>query len=69
MDSHAVIYSSAGCIPDNIEDGPEFTGTLEECIMFVKTEGQNYERPDVEHDLYSLEIVELEDNDDLAHMS
>ncbi len=67
MDSHAVIYSSAGCIPDN--DEPEFTGTLEECIMFIKTEGHEYERPDVDHDLYSLEIVELEDTDDLAHMS
>ena len=67
MDSHAVIYSSAGCIPDN--DEPEFKGTLEECIMFVKTEGPNYERPEVEHDLYSLEIVELEDTDDLANIS
>ena len=37
MDTHAVLYSSAGCIPDN--DEPEFTGTLEECIMFIKTEG------------------------------
>ena len=67
MDSHAVLYSSAGCIPDN--DEPEFTGTLEECIMFIKTEVHEYERPDVEHDLYSLEIVELEDTDDLANMS
>jgi hypothetical protein len=52
----AVIYASAGCLPDS--DSAEFYGTLAECEEFIEANAEDYERPDVEHDLYSLEIIE-----------
>jgi len=54
----AVIYASAGCIPDS--EYPEFVGTLLECEDFIQEYASEYERPEVEHDLYSLDIVEIE---------
>lgn len=56
---YAVIYASAGCLPDS--DFPEFYGTLEECEEFIRTYADDYARPEVEHDLYSLEVVEMEE--------
>lgn len=56
---YAVIYASAGCLPDS--DYPEFFGTMEECETFIRDNGADYVRDDVQHDLYALEIVEVED--------
>ena len=53
---YAVIYCSAGCLPDS--DHVEFYGTLDECADFIEANAEDYERPDVAHDLYGLEIVE-----------
>lgn len=58
--THAVIYASAGCIPDS--DYPEFVGTYKECVDFINRNAEDYERPWVEHDLYSLDIIEYEDD-------
>lgn len=59
--THAVWYASAGCLPDS--EYPQFVGTLEECETYIKEHASDYERPWVEHDLYSLYIVEYEDID------
>jgi hypothetical protein len=53
---YAVWYASAGCLPDS--DSPEFVGTLEDCEAFVAENASEYERPEVQHDLYSLSIDE-----------
>ena len=58
-----VIYVCAGCLPDS--DDVEFYGTAEECEAWVAANRQDYERPDVTHDLYDLEIMEV--SDDEAH--
>ena len=58
--SYAVIYASAGCVPDS--DFPEFEGTYDECVAFVADNADDYIREDVEHDLYSLEIVDVEED-------
>jgi hypothetical protein len=52
---YAVIYSSAGCLPDN--DEPEYQGSLAECEAWVMDNSQDYLRPGVAHDLYMLEIL------------
>ncbi len=52
---YAVIYSSAGCLPDNEE--PEYEGSLAECEEWVMDNSQDYLRPGVDHDLYMLEII------------
>ncbi len=52
----AVIYCSAGCLPDN--DDVEFVGTLTECEDWVGAHAEDYARPDVIHDLYGLEIID-----------
>jgi len=59
----AVIYASAGCLPDT--DSVEFYGSAEECEAWVEANAEDYERPDVLHDLYGLEIIEV--SDDEAH--
>lgn len=51
---YAVIYASAGCLPDS--EYPEFYGTLSDCEEFIRDHADEYVRPDVEHDLYSLVI-------------
>lgn len=56
--NYAVIYASAGCLPDS--EYPEFVGTYEQCEEFISENASEYERPEVEHDLYGLEIVEVE---------
>jgi len=61
---YAVIYGQAGCVPDT--DYPEFVGTLQECQDFIRNEAPNYERRDVEHDLYALEILELDNKDEFV---
>jgi len=53
---YAVWYAAAGCLPDG--DGPEFTGSLEECQDWVEANGGDYVR-DTPHDLYSLSIEEM----------
>lgn len=58
-EAFAVFYASAGCLPDS--DSPEFVGTLQECEAWVAENASDYERPDVQHDLYSLEIVKFWD--------
>jgi hypothetical protein len=63
-DTYAVIYASAGCIPDS--EYPEFVGTYRECEQFINDYADEYARPDVEHDLYSLDIVEVEDEEIFA---
>lgn len=55
---YAVWYASAGCLPDS--PGPEFWGTLDECKRWVDENAEDYERPEVEHDLYSLTIEPYE---------
>ena len=60
--THAVIYCSAGCLPDS--DYPEFVGTLSECEDYIETYAHEYERPEVEHDLYRLEIIQVEHDQD-----
>lgn len=60
MVMYAVIYASAGCLPDS--EFPEFVGTYDECVQFVQENGHDYERPEVEHDLYALEIVDVDDD-------
>ena len=55
---YAVIYASAGCIPDS--DEPEFVGTLAECEAFIAESADDYARPEIEHDLYALEIIQVE---------
>jgi len=57
----AVIYASAGCLPDS--DFPEFEGSYDECEAWVEANRQDYERPDVTHDLYDLEIMEVSDDE------
>ena len=52
----AVIYASAGCLPDS--DDVEFYGSLEECERFIEANADESVREDVTHDLYGLEIVE-----------
>jgi hypothetical protein len=52
---YAVIYSSAGCLPDN--DEPEYEGSLAECEAWIMDNEQDYLRPGVAHDLYMLEII------------
>jgi len=59
----AVIYASAGCLPDT--DSVEFYGSGDECEAWVEANAKDYERPGVTHDLYSLEIIEV--SDDEAH--
>lgn len=59
--THAVWYASAGCLPDS--EHPEFVGTEKECEKFIEENSSEYERPDTEHDLYSLSISEWEDED------
>jgi hypothetical protein len=59
----AVIYASAGCLPDS--DAVEFYGSADECEAWIEANAEDYERPDVTHDLYSLEIIEV--SDDEAH--
>ena len=53
----AVWYCSAGCLPDS--GFPEFIGTKEQCETFVSKMAQEYVRPDVSHDLYSLSIEQV----------
>lgn len=53
---YAVWYASAGCLPDS--EYPEFVGTEKECEAFIAENAHDYERPEVEHDLYSLTINE-----------
>ena len=48
-------------IPDDVE----FYGELSECLDWVDAHAEAYERPDVLHDLYGLEIIEV--SDDEAH--
>jgi hypothetical protein len=40
--SWAVWYHSAGCLPDG-EDGPEFTGTEQECEDWVIEHAEDYD--------------------------
>ena len=54
----AVIYCSAGCLPDT--DSVEFQGTFDECEAWIEANQTDYERPDVQHDLYGLEIIEYD---------
>jgi hypothetical protein len=54
-----VIYCSVGCLPDS--EMAEFAGTLAECETFVKANADDYVRPEIDHDLYCLEIVEVTD--------
>lgn len=58
----AVIYCSAGCLPDT--DDVEFYGELSECLDWVDAHAEGYERPDVLHDLYGLEIIEVSDDEE-----
>lgn len=60
---YAVIYCSAGCLPDS--DHVEFYGSADECEAWIEANAEDYERPDVRHDLYGLEIIEV--SDDEAH--
>ncbi len=57
----AVWYASAGCLADS--EFPEFVGTLEECENWLEENRDDFKRPDVEHDLYSLSIGEWEEVD------
>lgn len=59
----AVIYCSAGCLPDS--ESVQFYGDADECEEWVEANREDYERLDVLHDLYGLEIVEV--TDDEAH--
>lgn len=59
INTYAVIYCSAGCLPDS--DQPEFVGTLSECELWVDRNARDYHRPDVTHDLYGLEIILWDD--------
>lgn len=54
--THAVWYHSAGCLPDG--DGPEFEGSLEECVRWVEAWAHEYVS-DAEHNLYSLYIEKI----------
>ena len=47
---YAVWYNSAGCLPDG--DGPEFEGTLDECVSWVKDNEDDYDTSV----LYSLHV-------------
>lgn len=60
--TYAVWYASAGCLPDS--PYPEAVGSLEECQNFILEHAQDYARPDVEHDLYSLSISEYDVDED-----
>ena len=63
--TYAVWYASAGCLSDS--GYPEFIGTMEECEAYIEENAHEYERPEVQHDLYSLSIGEYEvdlDDDD-----
>lgn len=53
----AVIYASAGCLPDS--DAAEFYGSADECEAWIEANADDYVREDVTHDLYGLEIVEV----------
>ena len=53
----AVFYASAGCLPDS--DLPEYVGTREQCERWMDEHADGYVRPDVEHDLYDLILVDL----------
>lgn len=39
--THCVWYHSAGCLPDG--DGPEFKGTLDECVAWVEQNRDDYD--------------------------
>ena len=58
---YAVWYASAGCIPDS--EYPEFVGSEEECEAFIAEHKSEYDRREVEHDLYSLTIGEWEEEE------
>jgi len=60
--TYAVWYASAGCIPDS--DYPEFIGSLQECEEFVAENAADYQRPEVQHDLYGLSIDTYDAADD-----
>lgn len=55
--TYAVWYASAGCLSDS--GYPEFVGTLAECEAFIEENEDDYKRPGVEHDLYSLSIGQV----------
>ena len=55
VERYAVIYSSAGGLPDNEE--PDYEGSIAECEECVMDNSQDYLRPGVDHDLYMLEII------------
>lgn len=53
--THTVWYHSAGCLPDG--DGPEFSGTLEECEAWMAAHADEYDTSV----LYKLYIEPVED--------
>lgn len=56
--TYCVWYASAGCLPDS--EYPEFVVTLNECEQWIVDNAEDYVRPDVVHDLYSLSVGEWE---------
>ena len=56
--TYAVWYASAGCLPDS--EYPEFIGTEQECEQWIVENEEDYKRPYVQHDLYSLSINEYD---------
>lgn len=60
--TYCVWYASAGCISDS--EYPEFVGTLNECEQWIVDNAEDYVRPYVTHDLYSLSVGEWEVDDD-----
>ena len=64
IDQYAVWYASAGCLPES--EFPEFIGTFEECEKWIAENEEDFKRPDVEHDLYSLSIDEYQHEEEEA---
>lgn len=60
--THAVWYASAGCLSDS--EYPEFIGTEQECEQWIVENDEDYKRPYVQHDLYSLSITEYDFQED-----
>lgn len=60
---YAVWYASVGCLPDSCE--PEYIAdTFEEARAWIEANSHDYERPEVENDLYRLSIDTIEDDGD-----
>ncbi len=61
---YAVIWASAGCLPDSEE--PAFVGSMKECEEYIETDPDGYTDNLSEHNLYSFDIIEWENDDDDA---